>query len=283
MANDLQPPRGTHDLIGEDQRRHTHVVDTARRIAATYGFDEWSTPIFEDTRVFSRTLGETSDVVTKEMYTFDDRGGDPITLRPEATAGVCRALVTNGLTQSLPQKVFYDRPDVPLRAPAEGPLPAVPPDRHRADRPGRTARRRRGDRLRLGHPAGARRRRRDGAGNQHAGRQGKPRRLSRRAGRPISPQHQARAVAGQPGAAGPQPAAHPGQQGRGRPAHRRRRADDRAATSPRRRRRSTPACAPGWTASACRTGRTRASCAASTITATPRSSSSPPSWARRAR
>ena len=77
MATQLQPPRGTHDLIGEDQRRHTHVVDTARRIAATYGFDEWSTPIFEDTRVFSRTLGETSDVVTKEMYSFTDRGGDP--------------------------------------------------------------------------------------------------------------------------------------------------------------------------------------------------------------
>src|SRR6476660_4447338 len=107
MPNELQPPRGTHDLIGEDQRRHQHVIDTARRIAALYGFDEWTTPIFEDTRVFSRTLGETSDVVMKEMYSFEDRGGEPITLRPEGTAGVCRALVTNGLTQSLPQKVFY--------------------------------------------------------------------------------------------------------------------------------------------------------------------------------
>jgi histidyl-tRNA synthetase len=113
----LQPARGTHDLIGEDQRRHTLVVDTARRIAATYGFDEWSTPIFEDTRVFARTLGETSDVVSKEMYTFQDRGGESVTLRPEFTAGVCRALVSNGLTQSLPQKAFlagpifrYDRP-----------------------------------------------------------------------------------------------------------------------------------------------------------------------------
>jgi histidyl-tRNA synthetase len=133
----LQPIRGTRDLIGEDQRRHLHVVETARRIAATYGFDEWTTPIFEDTRVFARTLGETSDVVTKEMYTFTDRGGDSITLRPEATAGVCRALVSNGLTQSLPQKVFcagpmfrYERPqkgryrqfhqiDVELIGPAE--------------------------------------------------------------------------------------------------------------------------------------------------------------------
>src|SRR6202012_762017 len=98
MANDLQPPRGTHDLIGEDQRRHTHVVDTARRIAATYGFDEWSTPIFEHTRFFPLTLGEPSDVVTKERYPCTDRGGDTISLRPEATAAVCRALVTNGLT-----------------------------------------------------------------------------------------------------------------------------------------------------------------------------------------
>ena len=120
MATDLQPPRGTHDLIGEDQRRHAHVVDTARRIAATYGFDEWSTPIFEDTRVFSRTLGETSDVVTKEMYTFTDRGGDSITLRPEATAGLCRALVTNGLTQSLPQKIFYTGPMFRYERPQKG-------------------------------------------------------------------------------------------------------------------------------------------------------------------
>ena len=117
---DLQPARGTHDLIGEDQRRHAHVVDTARRIAATYGFDEWSTPIFEDTRVFSRTLGETSDVVMKEMYSFEDRGGDSITLRPEATAGVCRALVTNGLTQSLPQKVFYAGPMFRYERPQKG-------------------------------------------------------------------------------------------------------------------------------------------------------------------
>ncbi len=117
MANELQPPRGTHDLIGEDQRRHQHVIDTARRIATAWGFEEWSTPIFEDTRVFARTLGDTSDVVMKEMYSFEDRGGESITLRPEFTAGVCRALVSNGLTQSLPQKVFlagpvfrYDRP-----------------------------------------------------------------------------------------------------------------------------------------------------------------------------
>ncbi len=116
----LQPVRGTRDLIGEDQRRHAHVVETARRISALYGFDEWSTPIFEDTGVFSRSLGDTSDVVSKEMYSFTDRGGDFLTLRPEGTAGVCRALVSNGLTQSLPQKVFYAGPMFRYERPQKG-------------------------------------------------------------------------------------------------------------------------------------------------------------------
>jgi histidyl-tRNA synthetase len=119
-VTDLQPVRGTRDLIGEDQRRFHHVADTARRVAATYGFDEWTTPIFEDTRVFSRTMGETSDVVMKEMYSFQDRGGDSLTLRPEGTAGVCRALVSNGLTQSLPQKVFYAGPMFRYERPQKG-------------------------------------------------------------------------------------------------------------------------------------------------------------------
>ncbi len=120
MANMLQPVRGTRDLIGDDAARHSHVVETARRITALYGFAEWQTPIFEDTKVFSRTLGETSDVVTKEMYTFDDRGGDSVTLRPEGTAGVCRALITNGLTQTLPQKVFYTGPMFRYERPQKG-------------------------------------------------------------------------------------------------------------------------------------------------------------------
>jgi histidyl-tRNA synthetase len=116
----LQPVRGTRDLIGEDHRRHLHVIDTARRVAATYGLEEWATPIFEDTAVFERTLGDTSDVVMKEMYTFADRGGESITLRPENTAGVCRALVSNGLTQSLPQKVFYAGPMFRYERPQKG-------------------------------------------------------------------------------------------------------------------------------------------------------------------
>ena len=116
----LQPVRGTRDLIGEELRRHRHVIETARRIAELWGFEEWATPILEDTRVFTRSLGDTSDVVMKEMYTFLDRGGDSVTLRPENTAGVCRALVSNGLTQSLPQKVFYAGPMFRYERPQKG-------------------------------------------------------------------------------------------------------------------------------------------------------------------
>jgi len=116
----LQPARGTRDILGEEQRRHAHVIGTARTTAALFGFDEWSTPIFEDTRVFARTLGDTSDVVTKEMYSFADRGGESLTLRPENTAGICRALVTGGLTQSLPQKVFYAGPMFRYERPQKG-------------------------------------------------------------------------------------------------------------------------------------------------------------------
>ena len=120
MAEALQPVRGTRDLIGDEQRRHAHVIETARRVAGLYGLEEWATPIFEETRVFARTLGDTSDVVTKEMYTFDDRGGDSVTLRPENTAGVCRALLSNGLTQALPQKVFYAGPMFRYERPQKG-------------------------------------------------------------------------------------------------------------------------------------------------------------------
>ena len=118
--NAPQPVRGTRDLIGEEARRHFHVIDTARRVAATYGYDEWSTPVFEETGVFARGLGDTTDVVMKEMYTFADRGGESLTLRPEATAGICRALVSNGLTQSLPQKVFYAGPMFRYERPQKG-------------------------------------------------------------------------------------------------------------------------------------------------------------------
>ena len=74
--SDLQPVRGTHDILPEDHRRHRQVTETARQIAARYGYEEISTPVFEFSEVFKRTLGETSDIVTKEMFSFEDRGGE---------------------------------------------------------------------------------------------------------------------------------------------------------------------------------------------------------------
>jgi histidyl-tRNA synthetase len=118
----LQPVRGTHDILPEDARRHRFIVDTARAVAGRYGYDEMATPIFEFTEVFRRTLGDTSDIVTKEMYTFADRSGDSLTLRPEGTAGIARALVSDGLAQSLPLKVFYWGPMFRHERPQKGRL-----------------------------------------------------------------------------------------------------------------------------------------------------------------
>ncbi|MCY4396496.1 MAG: histidine--tRNA ligase [Rhodospirillaceae bacterium] len=116
----LQPIRGTHDLLPEAMRQHRHVVDTASEVAGRYGYDPMATPVFEATEVFARTLGETSDVVTKEMYSFETKGGDSITLRPENTAGVARAVISNGLQQSLPLRYFYAGPMFRHERPQKG-------------------------------------------------------------------------------------------------------------------------------------------------------------------
>src|SRR5712691_11106313 len=116
----LQPVRGTQDLLPETMRRHRRVVETARTAAAVYGFAEIATPIFEFTEVFSRPIGEHTDIVAKEMYTFADRGGEEVTLRPENTAGVVRAVISNGLAQSLPLKFFYSGPMFRYERPQKG-------------------------------------------------------------------------------------------------------------------------------------------------------------------
>ena len=116
----LQPVRGTHDLLPDDFRRHAHVIGTARRVAASYGFAEMATPIFEFTDVFARSMGETSDVVSKEMYSFIDKGGEGLTLRPEYTAGICRAFISNGLQQHVPLKVFAHGPMFRFERPQKG-------------------------------------------------------------------------------------------------------------------------------------------------------------------
>jgi histidyl-tRNA synthetase len=116
----LQPVRGTQDLLPEAARRHREVSETARAVAGLYGFVEMTTPIFEFTEVFARPIGEHTDIVAKEMYTFTDRGGEEVTLRPENTAGVVRAVLSNGLVQSVPIKFFYGGPMFRYERPQKG-------------------------------------------------------------------------------------------------------------------------------------------------------------------
>jgi histidyl-tRNA synthetase len=121
-VSQLQPVRGTHDLLPDEMRRYRHVVDAARAAAECYGYLEIETPIFEFSEVFKRTLGDTSDIVTKEMYTFTDRGGETITLRPEGTASVARAFISEGLAQHAPLKYFYSGPMFRYERPQKGRL-----------------------------------------------------------------------------------------------------------------------------------------------------------------
>lgn len=121
MSNKLQPVRGTHDILpqacGGEFERFSAVVATARKLSTLYGFSEMATPIFEQTEVFSRSMGESSDVVSKEMFSFQTKGGESVCLRPEFTAGIARSFISNGLQQYLPLKLFstgalfrYERP-----------------------------------------------------------------------------------------------------------------------------------------------------------------------------
>lgn len=117
MSNNLQSIRGMKDLLPEDYQLHKHIINVAEEITSIYGYRTMSTPITEYTSVFTRTLGDTSEVVSKEMYTFLDRSEDSITLRPEFTAGIMRAFISNGLHHQVPLRYFsygpvfrYDRP-----------------------------------------------------------------------------------------------------------------------------------------------------------------------------
>ncbi len=116
----LQSVRGTHDLLPELQAKHNLITHAAREVAQRFGFQEMSTPIFEFSDVFKRTLGEASDIVNKEMYTFLDRNGEEITLRPEGTAGVARAFISEGLSQRTPLKIFYSGPMFRYERPQKG-------------------------------------------------------------------------------------------------------------------------------------------------------------------
>ena len=115
-----RPIRGTQSMIGEEADRFHHVVQTFDRVRRLYGFGRVEVPVFEATAVFARSLGETTDVVSKEMYSFLDRGGDSLTLRPEFTAGIARAYLTEGWQQYAPLKVATHGPLFRYERPQKG-------------------------------------------------------------------------------------------------------------------------------------------------------------------
>jgi len=120
MSKGPQKVRGTQDMIGEEADRFHAVVDAFDRVRRLYAFQHIEVPVFEATEVFARSIGETSDIVSKEMYTFPDRGGDMLTLRPEFTAGICRAYLSEGWQQHAPMKVATHGPVFRYERPQKG-------------------------------------------------------------------------------------------------------------------------------------------------------------------
>ena len=120
MSKGPQRIRGTQDIWGEESDRFHKVVETFDRVRRLYAFQRVDIPVFEATDVFARSIGETTDVVSKEMYTFEDKGGDSITLRPEFTAGICRAFLSEGWQQHAPMKLATDGPVFRYERPQKG-------------------------------------------------------------------------------------------------------------------------------------------------------------------
>lgn len=116
----LQSVPGTRDLTGDEIRSFVKIIDLARKTSALYGFEEIETPIFESSSVFQKPLGETSDIVAKEMYTFTDKGGDSLTLRPEATTCIVRSVIERKLFRDMPVKYFFQGPMFRRERPQKG-------------------------------------------------------------------------------------------------------------------------------------------------------------------
>ncbi|MCL6249779.1 histidine--tRNA ligase [Altererythrobacter sp. KTW20L] len=115
-----RPVRGTQDIFGAEAEAFAFVVETFERVRKLYRFRRIEMPVFEKTEVFARSLGETTDVVSKEMYSFEDRGGESLTLRPEFTAGIARAFLTDGWQQHAPLKVATHGPLFRYERPQKG-------------------------------------------------------------------------------------------------------------------------------------------------------------------
>jgi histidyl-tRNA synthetase len=111
MAERFKAPRGTFDVVGDDTRVRHRVVETSSRVLETAGYRRIDLPVFEDTDLFARGVGESTDIVQKQMFTFEDQGGRSLTLRPEATASVCRAYLEHGMQKlAQPVKLWTDGP-----------------------------------------------------------------------------------------------------------------------------------------------------------------------------
>ena len=120
MAKTPQAIRGTQDIFGAEAEAFAFVVETFERVRKLYRFRRAEFPVFEKTEVFARPLGETTDVVSKEMYSFEDRGGESLTLRPEFTAGIARAFLSNGWQQHAPLKLATHGPLFRYERPQKG-------------------------------------------------------------------------------------------------------------------------------------------------------------------
>ena len=118
----IQSVRGTKDIYSSTMRNYNYIINEARYVSELFGYEEASFPIFERAEVFSRPLGVSSDVVSKETYTFEDRGGENITLRPEGTAGVMRSILSEGKINDLPLRLFYSGPMFRYERPQKGRL-----------------------------------------------------------------------------------------------------------------------------------------------------------------
>ena len=146
MSKQLQAVRGMNDVLPAQIGAWQHLERELRGLLRDYGYEELRVPVVEHTELFQRSIGEHTDIVEKEMYTFKDTGGDSLTLRPEATAGIVRAVITNGLLRGARLKLWTCGPDVPPRAAATGTVPAIQPVQRRGHRLCRPGRRRRADR-----------------------------------------------------------------------------------------------------------------------------------------
>jgi histidyl-tRNA synthetase len=146
VAEEIQAVRGMNDVLPAEIGAWQYFEAGTRELLTAYGYEEIRVPVVEHTELFKRAIGEHTDVVGKEMYTFTDRGGDSLTLRPEATAGIARALISHGMLRGQRHKLWcigpmfrhetpqagryrqqavVHRPHVPPRDPTGGPLPAV--------------------------------------------------------------------------------------------------------------------------------------------------------------